>query len=48
MSFFRSSNSFAFFLAALDLAVDLAAFVAAFLERVEAAEDAADFFRAGV
>ena len=48
MSFLWSSNSFSFFLAAFDFAVDLPAFDAAFRERVDVAEDAADFFRAGV
>ena len=48
MSFLRSSNSLAFFLAAFDFAVNLDAFAAAFLERVDVAEDVADFFRAEV
>lgn len=41
----RSSNSFSFFLAALDFAVDLEAFEAAFLVRVEVDEADEDFFR---
>ena len=45
ISFLRSSNSSAFFFAALDFAVDLDAFAAAFLERLAVAERVEDFFR---
>ncbi len=44
-SFSRSFNSFSFFFAALDFAVDLDAFEAAFLVRVEVDDDVEDFFR---
>lgn len=43
-SFSRSFNSFSFFLVVLDFAVNLDAFDAAFLERVEVDEGVADFF----
>ena len=42
-SFSRSFNSFSFFFAALDFAVDLEALDAAFLERLEVDEAVADF-----
>jgi hypothetical protein len=45
ISFLRSSSSSAFFFAALDFAVDLDAFEAAFLVRLEVDEDVEDFFR---
>lgn len=41
----RSFSSFSFFLADLDLAVELEAFDAAFLVRVEVDEVVEDFFR---
>ena len=44
ISFLRSSRSLAFFFAALDFAVDLAAFDAAILERLEVNGDIDDFF----
>ena len=45
ISFLRSSSSSAVFFAALDFAVDLDAFEAAFLVRLGVDEDFEDFFR---
>jgi hypothetical protein len=44
-NFSRSFNSFSLFFPTLDFAVDLVAFAAAFLERLETDEDVEDFFR---